>query len=392
MDIERFKNSPVGRLVAIKGEDALGRPYDHFAFVPSPLPERIKLSDDTWDLVARAGVALGRLDGEGNRLPKPSTLARPQIRTEAVSSAALEGTYTTLPQVLQGELLEEDRSDDINEVLDHIRAAELGFNVVGEGQPLGINLIKELHRQLMATDRKCSPNEKGEFRDRQNFIGPHPDSTIEESWFVPPPPTEEDLMQGIYEWEKWIHDERINILVRLAVGHYQFEALHPFVDGNGRIGRLVVVLLLLHEATLTVPLLNLSPYLQDHRTEYQEHLREVSATGNFDPWVAFFSEAVRVQSVAGLEKIHRLLNFKDTILSDLWSRRIRGLATKIAEDLIGYPVVTPTDVRDRYEVSYQAAKNAIASLEGAGHVTQLQATGSRKVFASMAALEILHSR
>lgn len=389
MDVDRFKNSPIGRLQRIEGEDAFGRAYDHFAFVPDPLPDKIELSAETWDRITSAAIALGRLDGEGRRLPNPSTLARPQIREEAVKSSALEGTYTTLPQVLQGELVE-DASADVNEVLDHVRAAEAGFRMIAEGRPLGINLIKDVHRVLMTHDRKCAPHEKGAIRDKQNFIGKRADSEIADSWFVPPP-AGDDLLQGVYAWEKWIHEAPLNLLVRLAVGHYQFETLHPFVDGNGRLGRLIVIFLLLHEEDgLSVPLLNLSPYLEARRDEYQSHLRDLSATGNFDPWVSFFAETVRVQSDAGVEKVEALLSLQKRMVADLRGRRVRGMAIEIAEDLIGYPIVTPTDVRDRYEVSYQAASNAIGSLVDAGCLVPLSAPSKRKVYACMDALGIIH--
>lgn len=389
MDIEKFKKSPIGRLVPISGTDALGRDYDHFAFVPDPLPDKIPLDSDTWNKIAKAGLALGRLDGEGRRLPNPSTLARPQIREEARSSSALEGTYTTLPQVLQGELIEDATSPDVDEVLDHVRASEAGFQMITEGRPLGINLIKDVHRQLMATDPKCPANEKGEIRQKQNFIGPRPDSEIADSWFVPPPPGDE-LIKGVHDWETWIHGTDLNVLVRLTVGHYQFEALHPFIDGNGRIGRLIAVFLLLHEGDLSVPLLNLSPYLEAHRDEYQSHLRDLSVTGNFDPWVGFFADAIRVQSNSAVQKIDQLESLRERIISDLRGRRVRGLAIQIAEDLIGYPMITPTDVRDRYNVSYQAASNAIASVEQAGHLIQAHAT-KRKLFVCMEALGIIHN-
>ena len=390
MEIDRFTGSPIGQLRRIQGQDAFGRDYDHFAYVPDPLPDEIPLSSETWDRLTSAGIALGRLDGEGRRLPNPSTLARPQIREEAVKSSALEGTYTTLPQVLQGELIREASSADVDEVLDHVRAAESGFQMIKDGRPLGINMIKEVHRILMASDRRCAPHEKGEIRDKQNFIGKRPDSEIADSWFVPPPPGD-DLLEGVFAWEKWIHQDSVNLLVRLAVGHYQFETLHPFVDGNGRIGRLIVIFLLLHEKDgLSVPLLNLSPHLEAHREEYQGHLRELSATGDFNPWVQFFAETVQIQSNAGVSKVEALLSLQKDMVLKLRANKIRGMAIQIAEDLIGYPVITPTDIRDRYNVSYQAASNAIGNLVNSGCLTPVDIK-KRKIYACMDVLSIVHS-
>ncbi|MGH2755930.1 MAG: Fic family protein, partial [Actinomycetota bacterium] len=225
MDIEKFKKSSIGDLEHIQGQDAFGRDYDHFAYVPHPLPSQITLKDSTWRLLADAMLQLGMLGGEGNRLPNPALIARPIIRAEAVSSSALEGTYTTLRQVLQSELFQESPSAEVTEVLDQIRAFELGVALMADGKPLGVNLIKHLHGILMQNDARCPAGDKGEFRKRQNFIGPHPRARIEESFFVPPPP--EYVVDSIHEWETWMHDpSAAHVLVRAAVAHYQFETIH----------------------------------------------------------------------------------------------------------------------------------------------------------------------
>lgn len=387
MDIERFQNSTVGHLEPIAGRDALGREYDHFAYVPEPLPKQIELSNRTWGIVTEAGTAVGRLDGEGERLPNPQRLARPAIRAEAVSTSALEGTYTTLPRVMQSELLEEEASSEDREVLDYVNAAEYGFSLVGQGKPVSLNLIKACHARLMTRDPHCPPNEKGELRHRQNFIGPS-NAKIEDSWFVPPPHGSV-LTEGLYDWEAWIHrDDELHVLVRMAVGHYQFETLHPFIDGNGRIGRLVAVLMLMEDEMLSVPILNLSPYLENRRTEYQDRLREVSATGDFDQWVAFFAEGIRVQATAGLEKTNRLLEYQRDRVQMLRSRGIRGTAIEIAEDLIGYPIITPAWVRDSYDISYQSASGALQTLEKAGVVSLYRYRKNRVAYISGEVLEI----
>jgi Fic family protein len=269
---------------------------------------------------------------------------------------------------MRSELIEEEASLQDREVLDYVRAAEYAFSVVERGGPLSIDLIKACHVHLMARDPHCPPNEKGELRERQNFIGPS-DAPIGDSWFVPPPPGDV-LREGLNAWEVWIHrDEDLHVLVRMAMGHYQFETLHPFIDGNGRIGRLVAVLMLLEDGLLSVPILNISPYLEKRRRDYQEGLRAVSATGDFDSWVAFFVEGVREQAMAGLEKTSRLLRFQKESVAKLRSQRVRGTAIRIAEDLIGYPIVNPAWVRDAYNISYQSASTALQTLEKAGVVS-----------------------
>jgi Fic family protein len=387
MDVERFKDSPVGYLEPISGRDALGREYSHFAYIPRPLPGQIELSNRTWKIVTDAGTAVGRLDGEGRRLPNPLHLARPAIRAEAVSTSALEGTYTTLPRVMQSELIEEEASSEDREVLDYVRAAEFGFAAVSDGKPVSLNLIKACHARLMARDPHCPPNEKGELRQRQNFIGPA-NARIEESWFVPPPHGD-GLKEGLYDWETWIHrQDELHVLVRMAVGHYQFETLHPFIVGNGRIGRLIAVLMLLGEGMLSVPILNISPYLEKRRTEYQDRLREVSASGNFDRWVAFFSDGVREQAAAALDKTNRLLKYQKDSVQMLRSRGIRGTAIQIAEDIIGYPIITPSWVRDSYEISYQSASTALQTLEKAGIVQQYRFRNNRIAYIAGEILDV----
>lgn len=387
MDVERFKDSPVGHLEPISGKDALGREYDHFAYVPHPLPGHIELSNHTWTIITEAGTAVGRLDGEGKRLPNPQRLARPAIRAEAVSTSALEGTYTTLPRVMQSELIEEEASSEDREVLDYVRAAEHGFSIVAQDKPVALNLIKACHARLMARDPHCPPNEKGELRQRQNFIGPA-NAPIEDSWFVPPPHGDV-LKEGLYAWEEWIHQEDdLHVLVRMAVGHYQFETLHPFIDGNGRIGRLIAILMLLEDGMLSVPILNISPYLEQRRTEYQDRLREVSATGDFDQWVAFFAEGVRVQAEAGLQKTNQLLEHQRVAVQMLRSKGIRGTAIQVAEDLIGYPIITPAWVRDTYDISYQSASGALQTLEREGVVSLYRYRNNRVAYLSGEVLEI----
>lgn len=388
MDLDRFKQSPIGQLVPISGYHE-GKPFDHFAYVPDPLPHAIDLSSATWSAIVRAAEALGRLDIAGKRLPSPSLIARPAIRREAVITSALEGTYTTLPQVLESEVLEdEEPTRDVDEVLRFVRTAELGYALIRE-RPLSLNFIKTLHAKLMEGDPKCPEDEKGDFRKSQNFIGPRR-AAVEKALFVPPP-ANDLLHDGLESWMNWIGpDGPIPILLKVALGHYQFETLHPFFDGNGRIGRLIVVLQLLESAHLSVPLLEISPYLEDHRDEYQEGLRKLSITGNFDAWVTFFVEAIRVQSDLGLAKIDDLLALKEEMVEQLREDRIRGTAIQLAEELIGSPVVRPSQLAKRYGVTYQAASYAIARLEDHGYLRKLRPESKRRIYISNQVVEILN--
>jgi Fic family protein len=387
MDVDRFRDSPVGHLEPIQGVH-LGVSFSHFAFVPDKAPDGFELGPATLNALSDAADAVGRLDGAGRKLPTPSLLVRPTIRREAVSTSALEGTYTTLPEVIQSELFEDEgtHSRDIEEVLAYVRASEEGYRRIQGGKPLSLNLIKDLHGILTKNDPDVPGPEKGEFRVRQNFIGPR-DSRVEDSHFVPPPPGGL-LRDGLHDWETWIHRQDLPLLLRVAFGHYQFEVLHPFVDGNGRIGRLVTVLMLLEERKLSVPLLSISPYLEARDDEYRQRLRDLSINGEFNSWLLFFLLALKASAEEGLEKSERLLALRDEMVASLRAKRIRGLAIQATEDLIGNPIVTPSAMSERYGVTYQAAAYAIQSMIRVGLLEERTAR-QRRVYSAPRVFDIL---
>jgi Fic family protein len=395
MDIDAFARSPVGRLEPVSfTEPKTGRRSEHVAFVPLPLPDEIRLSPTALTSVADASLSLGRLDGAGGQLPNPSLLVRPIIRKEAVSTSALEGTITGLTEILEAELLEEGatRSPSVREVINYVRAAETGIRLL-ETRPISLGFICELHRILMAGTRGDSW-ESGRVRSGQNWIGPRPRSPIEESLYVPPPPGNL-LLGGLSEWEKWIHAEHpgMPLLEKVALAHYQFEALHPFRDGNGRIGRLLMILQLIEAGILHHHLLAVSPYLEAHRTDYLRLLRETSQTGDFEPWVRFIGEAVTTEAEAAFARVQALVDFRQETVRYLRQvRRFRaGVALRIAEDLIGFPVVTPTRVKESYGVSYQAANTAIDRLVQAEVLVEITGRTYARSFASPRVLEILEA-
>lgn len=338
------------------------RTYDHEAFVPSPLPRELDLSQETWAAVTDGTEALGRLDGAANRLPNPYLLVRPALTKEAVSTSALEGTYAPIEEVFRAELLDEaDLSASTAEVRNYVLAAEHGLDLI-RTLPISRRLVTEVHGVLMRGSRG-EYAEIGSFRNRQNWIGTRRGQPVTESLFVPPPPGEL-LQDGLDEWEEWVNDQtvRLPILIKVALAHYQFETLHPFIDGNGRVGRLLVVLTLVESGDLKVPLLNVSPFFEEARDDYIDHLRFVSETGEFEPWIAFFADAVRVQSERALAKADDLVNARDEILERLHGAGVRGVAIRIAQDLIGNPFVTPSRAAETYDVTYETANSAISRL------------------------------
>jgi Fic family protein len=314
VDIERFAKSPVGHLVPIRGHDwSLGTDYNHHAFVPDPAPSVIQLSQATYKAVTDATLALGRLDFAVRRLPDPRLLIGPVLRREAQSTSELEGTYAPLDEVLAADFIDSSRqSAELREVMNYVAAAERGFELVAT-LPICVRTLGELQKILVHGTRG-ELGDSGRLREIQVFIGER-ELGIEQSRFVPVP-NGPLLVEGVSDWEKWINDvdDEIPLLVKAAVGHYQFETLHPFSDGNGRLGRLIVVLQMMEARTLTYPVLNLSPWLQRRKEDYKSLLREVSITGDFDRWVQFFATAVQAQAADMVQRIEELLEVREELL------------------------------------------------------------------------------
>jgi Fic family protein len=388
MDVERFSQSPVGEVVPIEVVDG-ERTWNHHAFVPSPLPRELTLSQSTWTDVVEATGSLTRLDGSAHRLPNPYLLVRPALTREAISTSALEGTYAALEDVLQAELWDESElAPSTAEVRNYVLAAELGIHLI-KTLPICRRLVTDVHGTLMRGSRG-DYSEVGNFRRRQNWIGTRRDQPVTASLFVPPP-AGDALDAGLDEWESWVNDGTISLpaLVKVALGHYQFETLHPFIDGNGRVGRLLIVLTLLESGDLTIPLLNVSPFFENARDEYIDHLRNISETGDFEPWIRFFAEAVRVQSERALTKADALIDAREGIESELHGHKVRGAALRIAQDLIGYPYVTATRAAERAGVTYETANSAIARLVDLRVLRERTGRTYARVFASDKILEIL---
>lgn len=384
-----LENSPIGALVptdVLEGD----RRIEYRAFLPAPLPDSIVLSSETWTAAVDATAALARLDGAAREFPNPHLLVRPALVEEAVSTSALEGTYASMEDVFQAALFDlPDYSASTVEVRNYVRAAELGWSMVGE-MPLALRILRATHNELMRGARGDYA-EAGEFRTRQNWIGPRPGSSITESFFVPPPGPEVNRLMN--EWEAWINADHPSLpsVVQAAVAHYQFETIHPFIDGNGRVGRLAVVLGLIARGELETPILNISPYLEEHRDQYVGGLRSLSATGDFDPWIQFFCRGVRIQSARAMSKAQRLSAARENVVAELHHERVRGVAIRIAEDLISSPYVTPASASADYDVTWEAANNAIGRLVDLGVLQEVTGRSYGRVFASERILALLQA-
>lgn len=388
MQLESFERSPVGRLVDIEGFDPRhGQRYAHKAFVPEELPEVVELTRETWEVVTAAVQALGRLDQAGRQIPNPGLLRRPAIRREAVSTSALEGTYAAFTDVFEADVVPTGRmSPELVEVLNYVEAAEHAFESIKDRR-LTVGLLCELQAILVARTKADGPN-TGQIRDHQVVIGAA-ECKVTDARFVPPPPGDL-LVSGFRAWEEWVaRDRSMPAIVQAALAHYQFETLHPFHDGNGRIGRLVVVLQLMQLGDLREPLLTISPWLEVRRREYQDRLLAVSQTGDYDRWVRFFVEALRVQADDTLTRVEQLLAYQDHIRSLIRETPLRGVAAQIAEDLVGQPIVTPTWASRIHRVTYPAANAAVGRLVEVGLLKEMTGRNYDRVFAAAEILDIL---
>ena len=391
--MSRFADSPVGRLVPIEVPVAGGM-VARQAFVPSALQDALPLTRATWSVVVDAAIELGRLGGMARDIPvEPSVLAGLTIRREAFSTSAIEGTYAPVADVLASEVSPlSPRTAAITEVLNFVRAADHGVQRLAQ-LPVCTRLACELHEILVAGTRS-EDWQRGQVRQTYVVIEPGSDADpadqIRKARFVPSPPGDL-LTDGLSQWERWINDDAApHPLVRIAAAHYQFEALHPFTDGNGRIGRLLAVLQLIEAGILHAPVVNLSPYFEVRRDQYLGLLERVSLAGAWDEWITFFCEALAAQAAESSDRIRDLLAWRDRTLARLQAADVRGTARNVVEHLIGRPVVTARSVAERHEVSASAANNALRRLSELGIIQEITGGRYARVFAAQEVLAMLH--
>jgi Fic family protein len=342
-------------------------------------------------VVNRASAALARLDGAARLIPNPALLRRPALRREAQSTSALEGTYAPFTDVLAADPTDvRHMTAEIHWILNFERMAELAFSWP-EDRPLTLGMLGELQRTLVrGTAGELS--DAGGLRDRTVVIGA-PGRNIDSARFVPPPPGDQ-LRNGVESFLGWVNDPpELPTVVRAAMAHYQFEALHPYSDGNGRLGRLLVIIQLLRGAVIREPLLVVSPWFEARRDQYQDALLQLSLDGDWDAWIAFFAEGVAASAVESQDKVERLVNLQVALRSKVQSAGKRGVAERLAADLVGRPYLTQRDVSQRYQLSKQGASNAIKSLLDLGllELSGLRATGNARVYVAPTVVEIVSS-
>ena len=360
-------------------------PEGYSAYLPEPLPPPLSWSPELVATLSAADRAVGRLAGEGRRLPNPHLLIRPFVRREAVLSSRIEGTQATLGELLAAEagVAVERSPADLREVANYVAALEYGVARL-ERLPLSLRLVRELHERLMRGVRGdvATP---GELRRSQNWIGPA-GCTLANASFVPPPP--DRLMDCLGAWESFLHDESMPPLAHAALVHSQFEAIHPFLDGNGRVGRLLITLLLIVRDVLPSPLLYLSAWFEATRPQYYARLSAVTERGEWEEWLAYFLEGTTTQAEDALGRIGRI----DALLAD-WREQLatgRSRAPERAlERFVENPFWSAGRLAEGLGVAFTTAQRAIERLRSAGIVEPVGEAKRNRVYCARALLEIL---
>jgi Fic family protein len=355
VDPDRYAETPFGA-----ARQTIG-PHGYVAYFPKPIPRELTISSKNIMRIADAEAALGRLAGTGRLLPDPHLLVGTYLRREAVASTRIEGTQASLVDVFDAEASEQPLGADVEEVVNYVRAMELGLQRL-ETLPLSMRLIREMHAVILAGVRGRE-RQPGELRTTQNWVGP-PGATIETAPFVPPPPTEVgDLLTDL---ERFVHEQPLlPPLVQAALLHYQFETIHPFLDGNGRLGRLLIVFFLVARDRLPEPLLYLSPYFEARRERYYDALQAVRERGDVGSWVGLFLEAVSTQAVDAVLRAERLVDLRERYRTSVRTTT-RGAAAQLAELTIEQPVLTTRVVEERLGITRPAALKALRHLEDVG--------------------------
>jgi Fic family protein len=358
------------------------------AFLPAPLPPDppVSLDEDLLALLSEADRELARLDAATEFLPNPDLFVRMYVRKEAVLSSQIEGTQASLVELLEHEARAAPKeTKDVVEVSNYVRAMNLGLERLSS-LPLSLRLIREIHGELLKGVRG-QHRAPGEFRRSQNWIGA-PGGTLADATFVPPPPHE--VGPALTALEVFLHDERpMPLLIRTALIHAQFETIHPFLDGNGRVGRLLITFFLCARQVLRRPTLYLSHFFKQHRQEYYERLQAVRDFGAFEDWVRFFLHGVRDVSREGTETARRVQQLREAHRA-LIHNMARGSSAghMLLDALFAQPVVTVDHVRQVVNRSFPAANQLVADFVQLGLLRQISPGARNRVFAYQPYLDI----
>jgi Fic family protein len=366
MDPAIFTAQAPGRLVTYDG---------HTAFVPAPLPPDLDFTSELVASLSRAASSVGLLAGTGRNLTNPRLLIAPYLRREAVLSSRIEGTMSTLADLYEDEATGIARGD-VREVRNYLDANEYGLKAL-KNLPLCLRLLREAHERLMQGVRGHERH-PGSFRSYQNWIGPGQAAPIEEARYVPPPVP--DMQTELTDFETFLNNETLPPLIVAALAHYQFEAIHPFGDGNGRIGRLLISLLLHQRGLLPQPLLYISAFFERSGSEYYDRLLRVSTHGDWNGWLTYFLRGVELQAQAAVEDAERLLDLQAKYHSLLAEAKARQAAHQLVDQLFINPYLVAPRAATVLEVSAPTARAAIRDLQEQGILREVTGRKWRQLF------------
>jgi Fic family protein len=358
------------------------------AFIPAPLPPDPPLtySGELQSLLSDADRNIGRLDALASMLPNPDLFVAMYVRHEAVLSSQIEGTQSTLEDVLafEADALQSDTPKDVEEVVNYVRAMNHGLERLPD-LPLSLRLLREIHAELMKGVRggEKSP---GEFRTSQNWIGGR-GSSLRDAAFIPPPPHE--VINVLGQLENFLHAERTRgpLLIRCGLAHAQFETIHPFLDGNGRVGRLLITLMLCEEKALSRPLLYLSLFLKAHRAEYYDRLTAIRMQGHWEQWLLFFLRGVSATALAASQTAKDIVSLRDKHRSEV-AKNAKALT--LLDHLFRYPTVSVNSVRKLMDCTFPTASKLITDFETRGWLQEMTGHERNRVWRYQPYLELFH--
>ena len=383
MDASKFVDSAFG--------GATREPGNKHAFtyyLPKPIPRDLQLSSDVVAALSDADAALGHLQGLGIFIKDPSLLIGPYLRREALASSRIEGTQASLSEVFQAEIDIDARNDDTAEVSQYLQATHQAYELA-KSLPITQRLILKVHATLLAGVRG-QERLPGEFRNTPVWVG-QAGATPETALFVPPLP--QHLGELLADWERFVNDDGavLPALVQAALMHYQFETIHPFLDGNGRIGRLLINLLLMERGRLPLPLLYLSNYFETHRDEYYSRLQAVRERAEIDEWLSFFLRAVRAQADDAVDRSRRLIAIREDYHSE--AIKERSSLPRLVDIIVRNPFVTVKHVESALELTNQGARNLIKNAEARGWLRSLgsHGRGGRELWHAPAIFDVIEA-
>lgn len=360
----------------------------YIAFYPAPLPPQppVDLSGDLQLLLSEADRALGSINTVASVLPNPDLFVGMFIQKEALLSSQIEGTQSSLVDILGAEE-EHEPTVDVGEVINYVKAMRLGLDRVRKGDfPMSLRLLREIHGMLMQRVRGGkSTLTPGEFRTGQNWIG---GSNLNDARFIPPPA--DAMNESLGELEKYLHaEDHVPSLIRCALIHCQFETIHPFNDGNGRMGRLLITFFLVWKKILDEPMLYLSAYLKAHQQEYYDRLMQVRNSGNFEAWVRFFLEGVVTVSGLVVQTTRRIQKLEHTDTERLMEAGVGHSGLLLMRFLLQQPVLRVNDIEKAIGVSYTKANRIVASAEHLGMLKRISKGKRNRKYAYQPYIDIL---